>query len=209
MRFRIALAVLVAVCDLAVAQDASRTLSITGNDRARASAAGVVVELRSDFGFARLAQIEFTNGRRVSLDSNEGSTLALGASFLPLGGGRLATRATAGVKVQLLRASNGGATFMAFPVELVEVGYAGPLRLGLGGSVLLSPRLRGSGFLESQTRTYRPAPGAVAEAEWIVSPRTRTGIGVRGSWTWLSGDGVSASGPSIGLVLRADFDVAR
>ena len=175
----------------------------------RASSVGVVVELRSDLGFNRLVEIQFAEGRRASLDVNDGTTIAVGASFLPLADGRLATRATAGLKLQLLHASNGSALFSAFPLELVELAYAGPLRLGVGGSVLVAPRLRGSGFLEGQTRTFGPGPGLLAEAEWIIAPRWRTGIGLRGSWTWLSGGGVSESGPSIGLVLRADFDVSR
>ena len=176
---------------------------------ARASPLGIVIELRSDFGLEQINQIQFTTGRKVGMHLNDGISAALGVSFLPLAGGRLGTRLTGGYKVQYLRASNGNALFTAIPVELVEMIYAGPVRFGLGGSVLLEPRLDGSGFLENQSRTYDPAPGAVAEIEWLVSARSRTGIGVRGTWSRFTADGVTRDGPAVGLVVRSDLAVVR
>jgi hypothetical protein len=176
---------------------------------ARASTLGVVLELRSDFGFERINQIQFTTGRKVGMHLNDGISAALGVSFLPLWDGRLGTRLAGGYKAQYLRASNGTALFTGVPVELVEMIYAGPVRLGLGGSVLLEPRLEGSGFLDGQSRTYDPAPGAVAEVEWLVSARSRTGIGIRGTWSRFTADGVSRDAPAIGLVVRSDLAVVR
>ncbi len=177
---------------------------------ARASASGLVVELRSDFGFERLVEVEYAGGRHSTMHLDDGLAVALGWSFLPLADGRLTTRAAAGFKVDLLRATNGSATFTAVPVELVEAFYVGPLRLGAGASVLLAPRLTTSGFLERRATTFRPAPGAVLDAEWIVAPRARTGIGVRASWhRFESSAGGVRGAPSVGLVVRADVDVAR
>ncbi len=178
-------------------------------DGARATPLGLVVELRSDFGLERVTEIEFATGRKVGMHLNDGISGALGLSFLPLADGRLGTRVTAGYKVQYQRAANGSALFTAIPVELVEQLYAGPLRLGVGGSVLLDPRLEGSGFLEDQTRTYSPVPGAVAEIEWLVSARSRTGIGVRGTWSRFTAAGDTRSGPAVGLVVRSDFALVR
>jgi hypothetical protein len=178
-------------------------------DAARATRSGVVVELRSDFGFQRLVSIGFSDGRRTTMHLNDGLGVALGWSFLPLAGGRAATRLSAGVKVDLLRASNGTATFLAFPVDLMEAVYAGPLRLGAGPSVLLAPRVTATGFLENEARTYRTAPGAVVDAEWIVSPRARTGVGLRASGYRFTAPGAPAqTALSLGLLIRADFDVA-
>lgn len=176
---------------------------------ARASPLGLVIELRSDFGFEKLNEVEFTTGRRVGMHLNDGISGALGVSFLPLWGGRLGTRLTGGYKVQYLRASNGDAYFTGIPVELMEAIYAGPLRFGVGGSVLLEPRLRGEGFLEDQTRRFDPSPGVVAEVEWLVSARSRTGIGVRGTWTRFKADGVERDGPAIGVVVRTDLALIR
>ena len=206
MRTVLAVALVVAV-HAARGQELVPRVSDAPDIAPRATAFGAVVELRNDFGFTPLVGVHFLDGRRASLTVNGGTALALGVSFLPLAGGRLGTRVTAGAKGQLLWASNGSAGFTAFPVELLEFAYAGPLRIGAGGSLLLWPRLRGSGLFEGAGHGFQSAPSAVAEAEWIVSPRTRTGIGARASWTWLSRGGVTVSGPSVGLVLRADLDV--
>ena len=171
---------------------------------ARASPLGLVIELRSDFGLEKLNEIEFTTGRRVGMRLNEGISGALGVSFLPLAGGRLSTRLTGGYKFQYLRASNGDAWFTGIPLELAEMVYVGPVRLSVGGSLLLEPQLRGNGFLQDQTRRYDPSPGAVAELEWLVSARSRTGIGVRGTWSRFTADGVTRDGPAIGVVVRTD-----
>lgn len=176
---------------------------------ARAGPLGLVIELRSEFGFEKLTEVEFTTGRRASMNLNDGLSAALGVSFLPLAGGRLATRLTGGYKAQYLRASNGDAFFTGIPLELMEVIYAGPLRAGVGGSVLLEPRIRGEGFLEDQTRRYDPAPGVVLDLEWLVSARSRTGIGVRGTWSRFTADGVTRNGPAVGLVVRTDLALIR
>jgi hypothetical protein len=176
-------------------------------ERPRAGPLGVVLELRSDFGLERLVDVEYTTDRRMRVNLNDGLGIGLGASFLPLAQGRLATRLALGVKLDLLRASNGSAFFTAMPVDLMELAYVGPLRLGAGASVLLWPRVRGDGFLADAGFRFDPAPGAVLDAEWIVAPRNRTGIGLRASWYRFSWSGVTRSAPSIGLVLRTDLRV--
>lgn len=170
----------------------------------RIAPAGLVIELHSDFGLRRLIALEYTTGRRFGLALNDGISAAAGASLLRLAGGRLSTRVTAGFKLQLVRASNGSATFTAFPVELAESLELGPLRLGAGASVLVAPRLRGRGFLEGARIDFDPAPGAVLDAEWLVSRRSRTGIGVRASWHRYDGGGVRRGAPAIGLVVRSE-----
>ncbi len=184
-----------------------RTAVSGAQDRARASAHGLVLELRSDFGLERLVDVAYPSGRTVRMNLNDGLSVALGGSFLPAAGGRLATRVALGVKLDMVRASNGDALFTAVPVDLMEAAYVGPLRVGAGASVLLWPRIRGAGFLEEAGFRFDPAPGAVLDAEWIVAPRIRTGVGVRGSWYRFSWNGVTRWAPSVGLVLRADVPV--
>ncbi len=188
-----------------VATDAARP---DRNAQPRATRAGIVLELRSDFGFARDLDVEFSNDRRASMELNDGLGISAGASFLPLAKGQLATRATVGVKFASLRAQNGSALFIACPVELMEAAYAGPLRFGAGLSVLLAPRVRGDGIFEHASASFGPAPGAVLDAEWIVSTRTRTGVGIRASWYRFSAQGAARGAPAFGLVLRSDFDVS-
>jgi hypothetical protein len=184
------------------AEPAART------NEGRGSALGVVVELRHDLGFRELLEVEYTNGRRITVSANEGTTVALGLSFLPLAGGRFATRASAGFKIDAVRAGNGRAIFTAIPLDVLEVAYVGPLRLGAGLSLLLAPRLSGTGFLEDASARMGPSPGAVAEAEWIFAPRARAGVGVRAAWHRMSMNGVTMGASTIGLALRADFDLA-
>ncbi|ACG74257.1 conserved hypothetical protein [Anaeromyxobacter sp. K] len=171
----------------------------------RVAPAGLIVELHSDFGLRRFIALEYTSGRRFGLALQDGISAAVGASVLRLAGGRLSTRVTAGFKLQLVRASNGSATFTAFPVELAESLELGPLRLGAGASVLLAPTLRGRGFLEGARIDFDPAPGAVLDAEWLVSRRSRTGIGLRASWHHYQGGGVRRGAPAIGLVVRSEL----
>ncbi|WP_242344788.1 hypothetical protein [Anaeromyxobacter terrae] len=178
-------------------------------ERARASDNGLVLELHSDFGFERLVPIEYTDASRTTLHLNDGFAIALGWSFLPLSEGRLGTRVAVGFKLDMLRASNGDALFTGVPVDVMEFAYVGPLRLGAGASVLLWGRTSGSGFLEEARLRFDPSPGVVLDAEWIVAPRTRTGLGVRASWYRFSWNGVARGGPSIGLVIRADLPVGR
>lgn len=173
----------------------------------RATRAGLVLELRSDFGFERLVLVEFTNDRRASMNLNDGLGLSVGMSFLPLARGRLVTRVTAGLKAARLRASNGSALFTAFPVELMEAAYLGPLRVGAGLSVLLQPRVTGEDAFDSSRVSFDPAPGGVVDAEWLLSDRGRTGVGVRVSWHRFASRGTSRGAPAVGLVVRADFDL--
>lgn len=175
--------------------------------RARATRAGFVLELHGDFGFSRLLEVRYTDGHTTRLDLNDGLTVAVGGSFLPLLGGRLATRATVGVKLDLLRASNGSARFTAVPVELMEAAYVGPFRLGAGASVLLWPRLAADGFLQNAAFRFDPAPGAVLEAEWMISAARRTGVGLRAGWYRYAWNGVVRGAPTVGLVMRTDLDL--
>lgn len=181
-----------------------------GPARARTSALGVTLELRSDFGFGRFVEVQVLGSdRRVALDLNDGLGISAGASFLPVAGGRMGTRLTVGVKAARLRVSNGEALFLGFPVDVTETAYVGPLRLGAGVSLLVAPRLSGDGIFEESRVRFAPAPGALAEAEWIVSARTRTGIGVRASWYRFAANGTARGAAALGLLVRADFDLAR
>jgi hypothetical protein len=173
----------------------------------RASPLGLVLELRSDFGFERLIEVEFTNDRRIRMNMNDGLAIGAGLTFLPLAGGHLATRITLGVKLDRILAANGSALFIAFPVDLMEAAHVGMFRLGAGVSVLLAPQISGKGMLEGERVAFDPAPGAVLDAEWIVAPRARTGVGVRASWHRFIADGVVRGAPSVGLVIRADLDL--
>jgi hypothetical protein len=198
--------VLLLLFTTAAARATEGTVGSSPRRAAVATSLGLVVELRSDFGFERLTDVVYTTtDERNRLHLNDGLAVGIGWSFLPLVGGRLATRVTGGVKLDLVRASNGSAFFVAFPLDVMETAYIGPFRLGAGASVLLRPRLRATGFLEEAGFRFATAPGVVVDAEWIVARPSRTGIGVRGSCYRFSWNGVTRAAPAVGLVLRTDL----
>ena len=177
--------------------------------RPAASSRGLVLELRNDFGFDRLITVTYANGSHDTIRLDDGFAGAIGVSFLPLAGGRFGSRASVGFKLSAIRGSNGSAWYTMIPLDLVEVAYVGPFRFGAGFSLLIAPRLSGTGFLNERDLRFDPAPGALGEAEWIFAPRTRTGVGVRFAVHRFSATGVDRTAASAGLVLRTDFDLAR
>ena len=147
-----------------------------------------MLELRSDFGFEQLVDVEYTTDRRNQLNLNDGLAIELGASFLPLAGNRLATRVAAGFKIDMLRASNGNALFTAVPLDVVETAYVGPLRLGAGASVLLGRASGGTGSSATQDSgsTLRRARCSRPSGSWRLgagpaSASGRAGTGSRGT----------------------------
>jgi hypothetical protein len=61
---------------------------------------------------------------------------------------------------------------------------------------------------------FEPAPGGIVDVEWIVSSRTRTGVGLRASWYHFASKGTAAAPPSregvpaVGLIVRSDLDLS-
>jgi hypothetical protein len=177
---------------------------------ALATERGLVLDLRTDFGTEELFEVGFSDGSTQSMNLGQGFTAAAGLSFLPFAGGHLATRATLGFMFTSMQASNGDAWLWSFPLEITQVLYIGPLRLGAGPSFLLSPGFTGSDFFGDLDYDFGPvAPGFVFEAEWVFAKQSRTGIGFRSSVHRFDVNGVSVDAPSFGFVLRADFDLAQ
>jgi hypothetical protein len=121
-----------------------------------------------DFGSTKLADVTLSDGTTRSIRANQGLSLAVGAAFLKIAGGRVAIQATIGVEGWDLDASGGGAFWRAFPIEVMEVFYLGPIRLGAGVSYLLSPSLDGKGALESVDVRYENSLGLLFRADWVV-----------------------------------------
>jgi hypothetical protein len=125
-----------------------------------------------DYAFDDVLEVQYEDGSRRRLGANGGFVLAVGGAFLPLAGGRLETRATIGVKYDLVSGSNGRAIFFGFPLELLEGWNVKPLRFSAGLSLLMSPRVRGSGFLADADLTLRSSLGVVGQAEWVMPFRS-------------------------------------
>jgi hypothetical protein len=177
----------------------------------RRSGLRLTARLGWDYAFEEFLHVTYDDGSSARLGANGGFALAAGAAFLPLAGGRLETRATAGVKYDVVIGSNGRAFFFGFPLEVLEAWNVRPLRLSAGLSLLLFPRVRGSGLLAGSDLDLRSSLGVVGQAEWVVPFRGGApgsiSFGLRYLWQRLElatgGDArdASALGATFGVTL--------
>lgn len=123
----------------------------------------LVLQVGRDFGSDDLVT---TSGGGRTLTANGGGFFSGGVAFLPLLDGRLHTQATIGVKYDVLRADNGDAWYVAFPVEILEFLTLEPFRVGVGVNVHLFGRV-GIDTEVEQTADLDPAVGFVAQAELV------------------------------------------
>lgn len=168
----------------------------------------LVGQVGYDFGFEKLVEAQMSDGSTQTLKANEGASGAMGAAFLKLAGGRLATQATIGIEYSAIKASNGSVRWLAFPLEVMEFAYLDPLRLGAGVSWLLGPSIKGNDFFEGLDLDLKNSLGLVFQADWVwrlpQNPRAgRFTAGVRFVWQKLE---AKAGGPafdanSFGLVV--------
>jgi hypothetical protein len=119
-----------------------------------------------DVGFTELLEVEMDDGSSRSITANQGFFVSLGAAFLPLLDGKLETQATLGVKYAGIEASNGDASFIAFPLEVLEAFHADPLRLAAGIVYLHRPGASGKGVLSAFDVDFESSIGLVFEADW-------------------------------------------
>lgn len=162
-----------------------------------------------DYGFTKTVEARFADGSTQRLAANGGFALALGAGFFRVLEGRLETRATFGVKYDAIRAKNGSVTFLAFPLEVVELWNLAPLRLGAGLSLSLAPRLRGEGLAQGLDVDFEHSLGFLFQAEyvWRLGPNRAVLAGPRFLLQRMrakdSGvvDGTNALGVQIGMTL--------
>jgi hypothetical protein len=136
--------------------------------RSREPAVHLVMQGGLDFGSTRLAEVARSDGTPRALKANQGLSLSLGAAFLKIAGGRVAIQATIGVEGWDLDGAAGGAFWRAYPLEVMEVFYLDPIRLGIGVSYLLSPSLEGKGALDSVDVRYENSLGLLFRADWVV-----------------------------------------
>jgi hypothetical protein len=159
-----------------------------------------------DVGFEELLEVDMDDGSSRSIAANQGFFVSLGAAFLPLLDGKLETQATLGVKYAGIEASNGEASFVAFPLEVVEVLHANPLRFAAGVVYLHRPGMSGKGVLAAFDVDFESSLGLVLEADWTW--RAKPGapllaIGPRFVWQRLQvrGGGPVVDANALGFVM--------
>lgn len=160
-----------------------------------------------DFGFTKAVNIRFDDGSSHALHANRGSVLAVGATFLPAYDGALRTRATVGLKYEVVGGSGWNMLYLAVPVEVVEQLALGPVRLGAGASLPLGATYRGTGSFSGFHERLEPSLGLLLEASGVMAFRGGTygtlAIGPRllvQRLRWSSGGG-AMSANALGLSL--------
>jgi hypothetical protein len=158
-----------------------------------------------DRGFTKLLEVEMTDGSTQSLSANQGMFASVGATFLPLLDGRLETQATIGVKYWEIQASNAEASYLAFPVEVLELFHVAPLRFAAGLTYLHRPATSGDGLLSEFEIEFDSSLGVVLGADWTW--RAKAGapllaIGPRLIWQRLQirGDGPVLDANALGII---------
>jgi hypothetical protein len=159
-----------------------------------------------DYGFTELLTATSANGGHDRIGANGGFVLDVGGawSFVPLWELRL----SAGLKYDRIKASDGSASYRAFPIELLVARRLSPLplRLGAGLSLSLGQRVQGEGAADFATTNLQPSLGLVGQVDWVfpLSPAGRTAsIGLRGIWQRMqvAGGGKSIDASALGMVL--------
>jgi hypothetical protein len=145
-----------------------------------------------DRGSARLLTVTLTDGTSQTLRANEGFYFEAGVGLLRyrLDAVSLETATTIGVKGWEVGASNGGLSYLAFPLEVLERVAVQQVRFGLGLSLLLAPRLSSSGVLAGNDVDLKDSLGLVVQADWIgkrVPGRPGFFLGGRFVWQKLEG----------------------
>lgn len=138
-----------------------------GGKLRREPAVQLVLQGGFDLGSTKLVEVPRSDGTTTSLKANQGLSFSVGTAFLKIAGGRLAMQATIGVESWDVDSSSGGANWLAFPVEVMEMFYLDPIRVGVGASYLLSPSLQGNGALASVDVEFESSLGFVLQADWV------------------------------------------
>ena len=162
-----------------------------------------------DYGFNDLLKVTMTDGTTRGIAANEGLFLSLGAlaSYLD---GRQETQATLGIKGWSINASNGNASIVVFPLELLEAVNVAPLRLAAGVIYLHKPSTSGDGLLKAfDGAKFDSSVGLVFQGEWIVATphHLRMSMGPRYVWQKLrvQGGGAVVDGSALGFVISASL----
>jgi hypothetical protein len=124
----------------------------------------LVLQTGWDYGGDELVR---TTGDDRTLRANGGPFVLGGVAFLPLLGGKLHTQATIGVRWDSVRAENGDAGYVAFPLEVLEFFTHRWFRVGAGVNVHLGGRVELDTDAIDETRDLEPAVGFAAQADFV------------------------------------------
>ena len=126
-----------------------------------------MVQVGADFGLNTAERVDFADGTYKELSFNQGGSIGVGISVPTTADGMFATQATIGAEYAVVNASNLSVTWLAFPLEVMEVVNAYPMRFGVGLSCLLAPSVTGTGAASIVDKKYETSLGLLVEADAI------------------------------------------
>jgi hypothetical protein len=161
-----------------------------------------------DFGLTDLLTVKMTNGTSQGISANQGLFAQVGAIVSHLDG-RLEAQVTVGIKGWSVNATNGNASFVVFPIELLEAVNVAPFRFAAGVVYLHQPSTSGDGLLKDFNVKFDSSLGLVFQGEWVLtSPgRLRISMGPRFVWQKLrvQGGGPVLDANALGGVVSFSF----
>jgi len=111
----------------------------------------------------------YSDGSETKLNFNEGISVGVGASVLPLADGLLDTQITLGFEYAAVRADDQSVRWLAFPLEAIEFVNLPqlPVRAGVGISLLLGPSLKSKNVSPAVDAKFSTSLGFLAELDWV------------------------------------------
>lgn len=127
-----------------------------------------VIHIGYEFGGDRVLDVKYDDGSSSTIDAGEGIVFSGGAAYVV--SPEIAIQTTLGWKYQTIQqATNGGADFTRFPLDVIAQYSKSKLRLGAGITYHLSPTLSTSGAAStySPSRSFDDALGTVFQFDYM------------------------------------------
>lgn len=167
-----------------------------------------------DWGADDLVNLKFTTGKTAVMHVNEGATLSLGILFYNTNDLLWQTQVTAGAKYREIDAQNGGASWLSYPVEVIQFFNTELIRIGLGLSYQIHPQIETSGVVAGYSVDFDNTLGYVAQIGFKARKKGGLSVDIRYSTIKFSGEIqtngqtlalTGANGSSLGLQLGIMF----
>lgn len=166
-----------------------------------------------EFGGDTLVTTYFVGGGSDKIKAGDGIVLAGGMAFMS-DSGKFGVETTIGWKYTGTEAENQKFSFTRFPLGIVGIynfqfgeKVRHGLRLGLGVTRHINPKLSASGDLANGDVKFDDATGAVLQIDYLFPGNGRTGgiVGLRLTGIDYTASGESVSGNSVGLYVGGNF----
>jgi hypothetical protein len=144
-------------------QDKVRAPSVVANREARMQ---WIAGIGFDNGGAELGVLSFANGSVTSIKANKGYFFNIGVVFPTVKGTDLSTQLTIGYKIGGVKGGNGSVIWSALPIEALEYYNMRGIRMGLGLSYQLKPKLEIKIPGSNSVDQYNNALGLIAQLGW-------------------------------------------